>query len=207
MRELYLIRHGESEHLIKGLTGGWTNTPLTDLGRQQAYLTGQRLKDLIQVSSFGFFSSDLTRARQTAQIIGSILEAVPIVDKALRDLNWGVVTDIPLEDAKKSELKKTEPLIDWIPFPGAENWRMLHERINAFLKKNDKREFDTVLIVSHGNPIEECIYWWLDFTLEMRRDISFDIAPCSITHLRVNDWGKKTIAFLNRVEHLHSLSS
>jgi broad specificity phosphatase PhoE len=169
MQELYLIRHGESEHLVKGLTGGWTNTPLTDLGRKQAYLTGQRLKDLIQDSSFGFFSSDLDRANQTAQIIGSILEVVPIIDEALRDLNWGVVTDMPLKEAREFELEKTEPLFEWIPFPEAENWRMLHERITPFLDQIDKREYDTVLIVSHGNPIEECIYWWLDFSFEMRR--------------------------------------
>ncbi|MFW9935028.1 MAG: histidine phosphatase family protein [Candidatus Thorarchaeota archaeon] len=207
MQELYLIRHGESEHLVKGLTGGWTNTPLTDLGREQAYLTGQRLKDLIQDSSFGFFSSDLERASQTAQIIGSILEVVPILDEALRDLNWGVVTGMPLKEAREFELEKTEPLFEWIPFPAAENWRMLHERIAPFLEQIDKKEYDTVLIVSHGNPIEECIYWWLDFSLEMRREISFDIAQCSITHLRVNNWGQKTIGFLNRIEHLHSLSS
>ncbi len=29
IKELILLRHGESEHLVRGLTGGWTDTPLT----------------------------------------------------------------------------------------------------------------------------------------------------------------------------------
>jgi broad specificity phosphatase PhoE len=35
MRELLLVRHGESEHLVRGISGGWTDLPLTALGRRQ----------------------------------------------------------------------------------------------------------------------------------------------------------------------------
>jgi probable phosphoglycerate mutase len=78
MQELILVRHGEAEHHVKGLTGGWTNTPLTALGKKQAQLTGKHLKDHILDSSFGFFSSDLDRAFQTAEILGSYLGVSPV---------------------------------------------------------------------------------------------------------------------------------
>lgn len=207
MQELILVRHGQSVHHIEGLTGGWTNTPLTELGRQQAKLTGQELKELLPNSSVAFYSSDLERALQTAQIIGSILEISPIAEEALRELHWGIAVDMTLEEARKLERKRTEPLLDWVPFPEAESWRMLHERITPFLEKLDRAEPGTVLIVSHGNAIEECIFWWLEFPLELRRKLSFVVAPCSITHLCTNDWQQKVVAFTNSVNHLQSLSS
>jgi probable phosphoglycerate mutase len=207
VQELFLVRHGESEHHVSGLAGGWTNTPLTELGRQQAQLTGQHLKDLISESSFAFFSSDLDRAFQTAEILGSFLGVPPVAEPALRDLNWGIATDMTLEEAHKIELEITEPMIDWVPFPEAESWRMLHQRITPFLEKIHESKSGTVLIVSHGNAIEECIYWWLEFSIDRRRELAFQSAPCSITHLSVNEWQQKTMVFLNRVGHLQSLSS
>jgi probable phosphoglycerate mutase len=207
MQRLILVRHGEAEHHVKGLTGGWTNTPITELGRRQAQLTGKHLKELLPNSSFGFFSSDLDRAIQTAEILGSFLGVSPIAEPTLRDLNWGIAKDMPLEEAHTIELETTEPLIDWVPFPEAESWRMLHQRIVPFLEKIHESESGTVLIVSHGNAIEECIYWWLEFPIDRRREIGFHSAPCSITHLGVNEWQQKTIVFLNRVGHLQSLSS
>ena len=201
------MRHGEPEHHVKGLTGGWTNTPLTELGRQQALLTGHKLKDVISDNPIVLFSSDLDRAAQTAQILGSILDVDPNIEEALRDLNWGIAKNMPLEEARKLELEKTEPLIDWVPFPGAESWRMLHQRVVPFLEKIHRGGFETVLIVSHANVIEECIFWWLEFSVETRSEISFDTALCSLTHLRVNDWAQKTVIYLNRVDHLQSLST
>jgi len=207
MQDLFLVRHGQSEHHVMGLTGGWTNTPLTEYGRRQASLTGHRLRELIPSASFNLFTSDLLRAVETAQIMGSILEVIPTVEKALRDLSWGVATDMPLEEVHELELEKTEPLLDWVPFPEAESWRMLHQRITPFLNEINSCNFDSVLIVSHQNIIEECIFWWLEAPLKMRREIAVDVAPCSITHLRVNDWQKKTIALFNNTDHLLSISA
>jgi probable phosphoglycerate mutase len=92
-----------------------------------------------------------------------------------------------------------------VPFPEAESWRMLHQRITPFLEKINKTEPNTVLIVSHGNAIEECIFWWLEFALEQRQKCSFVVDPCSITYLRKNDWQQKVVVHANRVNHLQSL--
>ena len=207
MKHLFLVRHGESEHHVQKLTGGWTNTPLTELGRKQAKLTGERLKSLIGDSSVTLYTSDLLRAAETAEIIGQMLKLVPKMEETLRELNWGIAIDMSLEDAQKLELKKTEPLLDWVPFPEAESWRMLHERITPVLTEIHSKESGTVIIVSHGNSIEECIFWWLGFPLEMRRNIAFETAPCSITLLGTNDWHQKTIVFLNSTDHLLPLSA
>ncbi len=207
MRELILVRHGQSEHHISGWAGGWTNTRLTKLGRRQSKRTGRRLLSLIGAQSWSLFCSDLTRALETAEIIGSMLDLAPVADKALRELNWGVAKDMSLQEANTLKFEKTEPLIDWVPFPEAESRRMLFERISKFLKNLATDKEDRVLIVSHGNAIEECIFWWLELPLAFHSKITFDIDPCSISLLRLNDWQEKTIAVLNSSDHLLPLTS
>ena len=84
---------------------------------------------------------------------------------------------------------------------------MLYNRISAILAEINANEDGTVLIVSHGNAIEESIFWWLDFPINLRSSISFDIDPCSITRLRVNEWGERTVALLNSSDHLLTLAA
>lgn len=207
MKELILVRHGESEHHVQGLTGGWTNKGLTDLGKKQAELTGYRLLSFVRGRTPVLFASDLSRAVQTAQIIGRIIGIDPQFEEALREMNWGIAYDMTLEKAQELELTKTEPLIDWIPFPGAESRRMLYERISNYLTMIEEKLEDLVIIVSHGNAIKSCINWWLKIPLAMQSQLDFDIGACSITHLRINDWEEKTLSMLNSSDHLLPLTS
>jgi probable phosphoglycerate mutase len=202
MDELILVRHGQSEQLEQGLTGGWTNTGLTDLGKKQSEQTGYRLQSFVRGRTPVLYASDLDRAVETAQIIGKILGVRPQYDESLRELNWGIAIDMTLEEAQKIELAKTEPLIDWVPFNGAESRRMLYERLAKFLNTIDEKLEALVIIVSHGNAIRSCIYWWLEMPVMMQSQFDFDIDTCSITHLRINDWEEKTLSVLNSSDHL-----
>jgi probable phosphoglycerate mutase len=205
MKELLLVRHGESEHHVQGLTGGWTNTGLTALGKKQAELTGYRLQSFLRGQTSIFYSSDLDRAVETANIIGRIIGVEPLYDEALREMNWGIAINMTLEEARKIEIAQTEPLIDWVPFTGAESRRMVYERLAKFLNTIKTNEDELVLIVSHGNAMRCCIYWWLEITLAMQSQFDFDLDPCSITYLRINDWDEKTLSILNSSDHLRSL--
>ena len=63
---LYLVRHGETEWNVKGITQGQTNSSLTENGKQQALNTANDLKN---INFDAIFSSDLTRTQDTAEII------------------------------------------------------------------------------------------------------------------------------------------
>ena len=203
MKELILVRHGQSEYMVAGLSGGWTDSPLTDLGRKQAHLTGQNL--LFLKDSIQFYCSDLLRTAQTAHIIGEILSKEPVLVSDLRDFNNGIAKNCTHEEAAKMRLPITDPIMDWIPYPGAENWRMLHERVTTFLDSIENH--DTSLLVAHAMVIISAIHWWLESTEEVLNRISFDIDVCSITKLRINEWGEKTISKLNDTSHLMSLEN
>ena len=77
MITLILVRHGEAEHNISNLTGGWSQTNLTHKGIQQSKVLAKRLKKELNKKTIRIVSSDLTRAKETAEIIGNILGTVP----------------------------------------------------------------------------------------------------------------------------------
>jgi broad specificity phosphatase PhoE len=203
LKELILIRHGEAEHLLSGSVGGWTDTKLTELGRKQARYTGEKLLKQLYGKSFSFYCSDLSRSLETAEIIGDVLDATPVIAKELRELNNGVAATLSKEEAIKVKNPITNPVIEWIPYPEAESWKMMHERLSTFMKKIQNESHDLVVIVSHGNAIISLIHSWLAFPHEMLT-ISFDIQPCSITYLRINKWNEKTLSKLNETSHHES---
>lgn len=200
MKELILVRHGQSEHMVAGLVGGWTDSPLTLLGRKQASCTGYKLSNIL-VSPFQFYSSDLPRAAETARIIGEILSKPPVLVPDLRENSSGIAHNLLKEEAEKIQLPVTEPIMDWVPYRGAESFRMMHDRVTQFMD-NIRNHCTTTLIVAHANVITSAIFWWLQLKEEVLSTISFDADPCSITTLTINVWGEKTISRLNDVSHL-----
>lgn len=203
IKNLYLIRHGEAEHLLgEGLTGGWTDSKLTEKGRNQAYVTGKRIPDLLGRVDFEFYCSDLSRARETAEIIGSYIDRKPLAVKPLREQNNGNAANSSLEEARKISFPISEPLMDWIHYPNAESWRSFNNRVFEFMNGIEQASYETVVVVSHKRTIVSLIHWWLEFSEEYIKKVSFDIEPCSITYLRVNKWEEKTISKLNDTLHL-----
>ena len=101
--------------MVNGLTGGWTDSHLTDLGQRQARLTGVCLADQIGQRPFQFYSSDLARASETANLIAETLSVSPILVADLRELNNGEAANLTLDVAAKIANPVTEPLVDWTP--------------------------------------------------------------------------------------------
>jgi probable phosphoglycerate mutase len=78
-RQLILVRHGATEPNLAGLRcGGDLDAPLTDLGRQQATHAALRIRELgIPVGVI--VASHLQRTRETAEIVGRLLDGVEVV--------------------------------------------------------------------------------------------------------------------------------
>ncbi|MDR3587663.1 MAG: histidine phosphatase family protein [Desulfosporosinus sp.] len=198
IKNLYLIRHGEAEHLVgEGLTGGWTDSGLTEKGRRQARETGKRIVNLLGRSDLDLFCSDLSRASESAEIIGSYIDKNPLPIKALREQNNGDAANLSAEEAWKISFPRSEPLMDWIHYPNAESWRSFNKRVFEFMNSIEHESKETVMVVSHRRTIMAIIHWWLEFSEDNIKKVSFDIEPCSLTYLRINKWGEKTISKLN----------
>ena len=85
-RELILVRHGETLHNVNRITQGWSDSELSDRGREQVQRVAERLKDMRPTA---LYSSPLGRAMSTARAIADApgLEVVPLDD--LREMNYG----------------------------------------------------------------------------------------------------------------------
>ena len=179
IEELLLIRHGESQHLAEDMTGGWTDTRLTERGLAQANAVADRLEILLRNVKFSIFSSDLLRASETAEIIASRFNQEIVYHTNLRELNNGIGANLSNDEARKIMNPPTQPLEDWIPFDGAESWKMLYERATEALRQISSTEKERAVIISHGNTLRCLISSWLGILLE--DGIRYDLHTCDIT--------------------------
>jgi len=150
-------------------------------------------------------TSDLARAAETADIIAQHLDIPPTRVTKLRELNNGTAANQTHEDAANIAIPISSPVIDWSPYPGAESWRTMCNRVFGFLDSLDRTQ-DLTLLVLHGNSGNAAICWWLGLGIG-EHNIAFDLAPCSISHFAVNDWGERTVLKLNDTSHLAACSS
>ena len=86
MATLLLVRHGETDWNASGRLQGHTDRPLNEYGRRQAAELAERLgaDDVAAI-----YASDLSRAKETAEILGARLGLPVLLDPDLRERNWG----------------------------------------------------------------------------------------------------------------------
>jgi probable phosphoglycerate mutase len=203
-RAIILIRHAQPVHHVQGLTSGWTDTSLTDLGCRQAACLASRLRRELSTTPCQLYSSDLRRALETAQIIGRELSLAPQPVPELRDINNGIAAGKTEAEAERYLLPRTEPLLDWCPYPQAETWRQFYARVVIGMERLTENQDALRVIVTHGGTIINAIAWWLGLDIEMLRRVSFDALPASISVLRTNQWGERTLERLNDSAHLYA---
>ena len=85
-RTLFLFRHGETDWNREGRLQGHVDTPLNTTGLAQAHTLGKRLR---QHRLDAVLSSDLSRARTTAQIVAMAIGAPLFIETGLRETNVG----------------------------------------------------------------------------------------------------------------------
>ena len=86
MTTLLLVRHGETDWNAEGRLQGHTDRPLNDHGRRQAKALAERLAG---EGADAIYASDLSRAKETAEILGTRLGLPVVIDADLREKNWG----------------------------------------------------------------------------------------------------------------------
>jgi probable phosphoglycerate mutase len=98
-RLLYVARHGETDWNATNRWQGHTDVPLNAQGREQARALAAALRAAGVVA---IVASDLSRAQETASIIGAEL-SVPIayVDSALRERSFGCFEGLTREECER----------------------------------------------------------------------------------------------------------
>ncbi len=156
LRGVLLARHGQTDDNLEPIRfQGFRDTPLNDTGRAQARELADRVA--AQAEPVGaLWASDLSRARETAEIVGARIGLEPRLDSRLREANRGRWEGYTFEEIKRSE---PEEFAAWMRggaswrFPGGESLQEQQDRVMDALADIEAGGELPALAVCHGGAI------------------------------------------------------
>jgi len=151
---ILLARHGETDDNRPPLRfQGRTDTPLNETGRgQAAELAGRVAGEGIR----SLWSSDLSRALETAEIVGGRIGLEPSVDARLSEASRGRWEGRLMEDVAREEPELYAAWLragDGFRFPGGESLLEQQQRVLAALDDIRAQGPLPALAVAHGGSI------------------------------------------------------
>ena len=141
----YFVRHGESEGNAARVFTGQTDSPLTARGREQAAAVAE---ELAQVKFDRIVSSDLSRTRDTADVIAKRLGKPVEIVPELREIDVGDRTGTSFDETRGLPNWNDDGFVAW---PGGETLdRVLARTLGAIDRLTRESPGKTILIVGHG---------------------------------------------------------
>jgi len=203
---VFLIRHGQVEWNAKNSYIGSTDLPLDHIGFKQADLLAQYLatREIAKV-----YSSDLLRARQTADVIATGLEIPLVLCRELRELSYGA-----WEGVSESEVARLYPdhYSRWLvePFcvqiPEGEHLSEFQNRVlPAFQHIATENREDDIVIVAHKTANRLILAYLLGMDLNRYRQIGQNNACVNTVFVRED--GSMSVETINDTCHLMSSCS
>lgn len=182
---VYLVRHGQSEANAAQMHGGWADTPLTELGKQQAAATAKLLEGIeFDVG----FCSDLQRARQTAAIAlpGMEFTYTPqIREISVGNLEWKLYADMEKQLGESYLRNRAEA--DYSPY-GGESRQDLLRRCGDFLEMLRREQpGQRVAVVCHAGAIKCMTQYVLGVDVPLDRLVMGN-AAVTILSLKNDHW-------------------
>lgn len=195
MKELWWIRHGETDWNLAGRIQGSSDVELNETGVAQARALARRLDD---VAFDGVYASDLARAHRTASLASSGAEVRS--DPRLRELSYGMLegtrwADLTEEQTAAARHWREDPLRRRLP-GGGESYEDLATRVAAFV--GDLPAEGRFAAFAHGGTIRSALYAILGHPNGSAWRLAID--NCGVTRLRFDDRGV-TILALNEGVH------
>ncbi|MEW6230633.1 MAG: histidine phosphatase family protein, partial [Bacillota bacterium] len=180
---------------------GSRDVPLCDAGRRDARMVASRL---VTSKVERLLTSPLKRARETAEIIGSVIGVRVEVAPELCEMSFGA-----FEGKSHDEIEAISPGFkkEWmtspttVVFPGGESLAELEARCVGFIKKVacEAEHAKAIAFVSHGQVIRTLLCWALGLGQNARN--RFTVQCGSISVLEMDGAHVKLIS-LNETGHL-----
>ncbi len=176
---IYLIRHGADDDTR---LGGWSDAGLTSLGVEQVKYTSEKIAQ----GNFNIqriYSSDLPRAKETAEIIAKAIGLHVTFLEEFRETNNGIFAGIKKEKAKAEFPGLYWSALEWTQsYPNGESPAQFFNRIKkawcSFREQADSLPGNT-LLVTHAGVIDAilCIENGKEFT---NKHVTFKTAHAMI---------------------------
>ncbi|WP_240755834.1 histidine phosphatase family protein [Nocardioides iriomotensis] len=205
-KSIYVVTHPEATHHIHGVVGGWFDSDLTERGVEQAETIASSLVTRLDGATAEILSSDLLRARRTAEVIAKRLQMDVTLDPDLREKSYGEAEGkprawltervIPLPEIGE-RLRHDEGI------PGAETRMDLAERAYRVIDGLQHSPHEQHILVTHGGTSTLLIAAWIGMPIDAAGLVNFQVSSGSITVLRKDSRNfSHQLAQLNDVSHL-----
>lgn len=202
MKTIITIQHTQSVHHTNGMVGSWTDWELSELGVQQAKRIGEKLKVELSDKKFVMYSSDLLRAKQTAEIVGGYLGLAPILRTELRERNLGRCCGKSVQWLRENQ-EMQEKTIDDRLFSDAESHRDEWNRLQPFFHEVMTGDEDNLILVSHGDLLSVFNVMFLGLSVETINGIDLFGMAGGVSFMFVNDEGKRIMKRMSDMSYIN----
>jgi alpha-ribazole phosphatase len=201
---LLIVRHGQTDWNIERRFQGQTDIPLNPMGLKQAQALARHLSS---EKPAAIYSSDLSRAWQTAEIIRYALSAnsqCPLIaEPRLREICFGEWEGLVYEEIQArqpQQLQRWETdLVNTAP-PGGESLLEVSERVQAAFKALVVAyPNQTLIVIGHGGSLQLLIAHAVGITPGNFWQIHLENA--SLSELQIYPEGA-IVMYLNSTYHL-----
>ena len=159
-----MVRHGETEWNATKRAQGQADVPLNEAGRLQAQVAAAQLDG---VNLAGVYSSDLSRAIDTAEPIARAHGLEVVTDPAFREIDQGEWEGLGLEEIRSRWPDLWGPARHYVQRPGGESPEQVQKRaLEGIARVVERNKTGVVAIVSHGGTIRWIAAHALGYDLE-----------------------------------------
>jgi probable phosphoglycerate mutase len=204
---LYVVTHPEATHHVDGLVGGWFDSDLTDRGLAHAGQIAEALAGRVPAdAAVEVFSSDLLRARRTAEVVGKRLGVDVVLDADLREKSYGEAGGRPqawLDERFIPPPAVGERMRHDEGVSGAETKWELAVRVYAALERILRSKVEHQVVVTHGGTATFLLAAWMGIPIDAAGLMGFRFSSGGITLLREDDYfHNRGVVHLNDIGHL-----
>ena len=177
---------------MNGMVGSWTDWNLTETGKRQADRIAVKLKQELAGKEVVLYSSDLKRAKQTADCIAAQLQIAPVLKTELRERNLGKCCRKSVQWLREN-LECQEVTIDDRLFSDAESRRDEWNRLRPFFDQVMAEDSENIIIVSHGDLLSVFNSMFLGLGAESLNSFEMYGFAGGVSQMIVRDDGKRII--------------
>ena len=174
---LILMRHGRTPNNAQARLQGQFDSPLDEVGFEQAAAVGEAVRrrwpvDRVVVSS-------RRRTRQTVRAAG-LGDLPTTIDDRWMEIDFGAYDDRRIGEVMAELGAAWADNIGYVP-PDGESMACLHERVGqAVAEVADEVSTRNIVVVTHATPIKSAVVWMLGGTAEMIMRLRVSLASVTV---------------------------
>ena len=163
-RILILLRHGRTPNNAQARLQGQFDSPLDEVGFEQAAVVGRALRERWPVDRV--VASSRRRTGQTARAAG-LDDAPTTIDDRWMEIDFGAYDDRRITEVMAELGAAWTSDVSYVP-PGGESMACLHERVGeAVADLAEEAVTRNIVVVTHATPIKSAVVWLLGGSAEM----------------------------------------